>query len=484
MSEMKIANAVVPVVAAGPVVAEAVVPREIPARPWPVFWVTCIAVFLVSLDGTLLFAAFGTLREGFPGVAAADLSWVLNAYSVVFAAMLIPGGGLADRFGRKRIFLAGVALFLAASLACGLAPDIHALIAARVLQAAGAALLTPASLSLVLDAFPKSRRAVVVSLWGAVGALAAATGPGLGSLAVDTLGWPWAFYLNLPLGLFSLWKGRGVLQESAPSAAPRPLDWTGMSLLILGVGSLALVIVQLDSVHWSARELSYVGIAALITLLGFVGWTRSAKAPLVDPALFHDRTYRYVNIATLVFGTAFSMMFFTFFFFVTEVWHFSLPRAGIAITPGPLMVMPTAILVGRLAGRYGHRPFLVGGALVYACSGLWFLLVPGVEPHYARDWLPGLLLSGIAVGMVLPSLSGAAVAHLSVQHYAVGSAFNQATRQIGSVLGVAITVLLLGASPLARGDFTPLYLSHVGLALLTGLLCLPVDTRPAPSAPR
>jgi MFS family permease len=170
-------------------VLDGTAPVQAPVRPWPVFWVTCIAVFLVSLDGTLLFAAFGTLRAGFPGVAAADLSWVLNGYSVVFAAMLIPGGGLADRLGRKRVFLAGVALFLAASLACGLAPDIHSLIAARVLQAVGAALLTPASLSLVLDAFPSSKRAIVVSLWGAVGALAAATGPGLGSLVVDTLGW-------------------------------------------------------------------------------------------------------------------------------------------------------------------------------------------------------------------------------------------------------------------------------------------------------
>lgn len=452
---------------------------QAPVRPWPVFWVASIAVFLVSLDGTLLFAAFGTLREGFPGVAAADLSWVLNAYTVVFAAMLIPGGGLADRFGRKRIFLSGVALFLAASVACGLAPDIRALIIARILQAVGAALLTPASLSLVLDAFPLSKRAVVVSLWGAVGALAAAAGPGLGSMVVDILGWFWAFYLNLPLGLFSLWKGRHLLRESPPAAVPRPLDWTGMSLLIVGVGALALAIVQLESKSWTTLELSAIAAMGLAALAAFIVWTRVSTAPMVDPALFRNRTYRYVNLATLAFGVAFSMMFFAFFFFMTEIWKFSLPRAGLAITPGPLMVMPTAILVGRLAGRYGHRPFLVIGALVYASSGLWFLLVPGAEPNYLRDWLPGLLLSGIGVGMVMPSLSGAAVAHLPVAHYAVGSAFNQATRQIGSVLGVAVTVLLLGQEELLRGDFTPLYLCHVGLALLTGALCLPVDTRPA-----
>jgi len=443
-----------------------------------VFWVACIAVFLVSLDSTLLFAAFGALREGFPGVSAANLSWVLNAYTVVFAAMLIPAGGLADRFGRKRLFMLGVATFLLASVACGLSPNVHALIAARLLQAVGAALLTPASLSLVLDAFPVSQRAVAVSLWGAVGALAAAAGPGLGSILVDTLGWPWAFYLNLPLGLLSLWKGHRLLRESPPAASPRPLDWTGMTLLMVGVAAITLAIVQLESTTWTNGMLATVTGGGTLVLLVFVAWTRWARAPLVDPALFAHRTYRDVNLATLVFGIAFAMMFFTFFFFATGVWGYDLPRAGMAITPGPLMVIPTAILVGRLAGRRGHRPFLVGGAAVYAASGLWFLWVPGVEPQYLRDWLPGLLLSGIAVGMVLPSLSGAAVAKLPVAHYAVGCAFNQATRQIGGVLGVAITVLVLGDGAVQLDDFRPLYWLHVGLAVLTGLLCRRVDTRP------
>jgi MFS family permease len=185
-----------------------------------------------------------------------------------------------------------------------------------------------------------------------------------------------------------------------------------------------------------------------------------------------------VNLATLAFGTAFSMMFLTFFFFMMNVWHFSLPQAGLAVTPGPLLVMPTAILTGRFATRLGHRRFLVGGAVLYACSSLWFLLVPGTEPKYLSQWLPGLVMSGVAVGLVLPSLSAAAVSRLPVAHYAVGSAVNQATRQIGSVLGVAFTVALLGHAAIQRIDFNAVYVLHAGLALLTGLLCLPVDTRP------
>ena len=168
--------------------------------PWPVFWIASIAAFLVSLDTTMLFAAFDKLRHSFGDASAADLSWVLNAYTVVYAAMLIPAGGLADAHGRKRVFLVGVALFLGASAACGLAGTVGWLVVARVAQAVGAALLTPASLSIVLAVFPQDRRAVVVSLWGAVAALAAAVGPSLGSLVVDKIGWPWAFYINLPLG--------------------------------------------------------------------------------------------------------------------------------------------------------------------------------------------------------------------------------------------------------------------------------------------
>lgn len=449
------------------------------ASAWAQFWIASVAVFLVSVDGTILFAAFGALRASFSEVSAADLSWVLNAYTVVYAALLVPAGGLADRYGRKRVFLGGVAVFLLASVACGLALDVRQLVAARILQAVGAATLTPASLALVLAAFPASKRAIVVSAWGAVGALAAATGPGIGSMLVDHLGWPWAFYLNLPFGLISLWLGRRILVESKPETTQRSMDFVGSGLLIAGVGGVALATVQLESPNWSVAELVLAGGTGVAALLAFAGWVATAERPLVDPALFRNPTYRYANLAMLSFGVAFAMMFFTFFFFLTGIYHLDLPQAGLSITPGPLMVIPTAILTGRLAARHGHRPYLLAGSLVYAASGLWFLLVPGDEPRYFAEWLPGLLLSGVGVGMVMPSLSGAAVAHLPPIHYGVGSAFNQAVRQIGGTLGVALTILLLGKDAIERADFVSIYCTHIGLALLTGLLCSAIQTRPA-----
>jgi len=453
--------------------------HAIAASPWPVFWVASVAAFLVSLDATMLYAAFGALRAGFPEATAAHLSWVLNAYTVVYAAALIPAGGLADTYGRKRVFLVGVTLFVAASVACGLAGHVATLIAARAVQAVGAALLTPASLSIVIAAFPQSKRALTVSTWGAVAGFAAAVGPSLGSFVIETVGWPWAFFINLPIGAYSLWRGAALLPESERKPVQPRIDGVGMALLIVAVGAIALAIVEADAADWTRTELAAVAATGAVALAAFVAWAAKARDPLVDLALFRNPTYAAANAATLTFGIAFAMMFFTFFFYMANVWHYGIARAGVAIAPGPLTVIPVAIVTGRLAGRFGHRPFLVGGSLLYAIAGLWFLLVPGTEAAYATHWLPGLVLSGLSVGLVLPSLAGAAVSRLPAQHYAVGSAVNQATRQIGAVIGVAITVLLLGHGTLQRASFDVVYALHVALALATAAICAFVNTRPA-----
>ncbi len=453
-------------------------PAAAATSPWAIFTVASIAVFLVSIDTTVLYAAFAALRGAFPEARTADLSWVLNAYTVVFAALLVPAGRLADLYGRKRIFMVGVAVFLLASLACGLSGRVAFLIAARVLQAIGAALLMPASLAIVLAAFPAGKRAVVVSLWGAVGGLAAALGPSIGSWVVAAWGWPWAFYINLPLGALSLWRGRRLLAESRNPSNAAPLDVLGVALLIVGVGAPTYGLVRTESLGWTSPLVIGCLAAGLLALVLFVAWARRAPAPAIDLTLFANPTYRWVNLATFTFGVAFAMMFFGFFIFMTNVWHFTLPQAGLAVTPGPLMVVPTAIVAGRIAARTGHKPLLVIGSLVYAAGGLWFYSMPGVTPDYVHHWLPGLFCTGIGVGMVLPSLAGAAVSQLPANRFGIGSAVNQAVRQMGSVLGVALTVVLVGGAAPQLADFHHLYIGHIALALLTGALCLRVETRP------
>ena len=378
-----------PGVAASAGTADSPVPER-PSTPWAVFGVASMAVFLVSIDTTVLFAAFGALRAGFPGSTPADLSWVLNAYTVIYAALLVPAGRLADVHGRKRVFLLGLTLFLVASAACGAAPNVALLIAARALQAVGAALLTPSSLALVLGAFPIEKRAVAVSLWGAVGGLAAALGPSVGAGVVDALGWRWAFFLNLPVGAFALWRGRNRLTEWHHSDKGAPVDVPGIALLIAGVGALAFGIVQTEALGWRSPVVLGSIATGAVVLLAFIAWARRAAHPAVDRSLFDDRSYRYVNTATLAFGTAFAMMFFGFFFFTMQIWHCPLPLAGLAVTPGPLLVVPVAVLSGRLAAKLGHRPLLVAGSLVYAAGGLWLYLRAGTEPDYLGTWVPGI----------------------------------------------------------------------------------------------
>ncbi len=445
--------------------------------PWSTFWIASVAVLLVSIDATVLYAAFAALRQAFPTSSAADLSWVLNAYTVTYAAALIPAGGLADVHGRKRIFLIGTVIFIIGSGACGAAGTVGWLIAARVLQAIGAALLTPASLSLILDAFPQQKRAVAVSLWGAVGGLAAAIGPSLGSWIVDSMGWQWAFYINLPIGLAALVFGVARLRESRISGKVQHVDLVGMLLLIVSVGGAALALTQRESAAWS-HAITAIAVTAGVAMIAFIAWAGKVAHPLVDLKLFRNPTYSAVNLATLSFAIAFAMMFFGFFAFMTSIWHFSLPMAGIAITPGPLLVVPTAIISGRYAARHGHRPGLVIGSLVYAASGVWLATMLGTTPAYWTQSFPALILSGIGVGMVLPSLAGAATARLPQNQYGVGSAVNQAVRQIGSVLGVAIAVVLVGQATVALGDFTGMYGLHAVLGLVTAVFCLAVNTKP------
>jgi EmrB/QacA subfamily drug resistance transporter len=453
---------------------------------WRTLALTSVAVF-VSLDGTVLFVAFPAIRATFAHVSAAQLSWVLNAYTILFGALLVPAGRIADRIGRKRTFVLGLALFSAASALCGFAPSPSALIAARALQAVGAALLLPSSLALVLHAFPVTRRASAVALWGAVGALAAAIGPSLGSLIIQSWGWRWVFYINVPVGIAAVLRGNALLLESRDEAASELPDALGIVLLIAGVALFAFGIVE--GRGWGLVDLRTVASLAGGTLLfaWFVHRSREQATPAVDLSLFSSHTYRLANLATFVFAIAFTAMFFNFVFFLTQRWGYTIFQAGLAITPGPLVVIPVAILAGRIADRRGHRGVLVAGGLVFALGGA--LLYSAVEsaPDFLGTWLPRAVVTGAGVGLVLPSLSGAAVHGLPPGRLALGSAINQAVRQLGSVIGVGLVIALLGQADEGSeiAGFKTIALILVAGGLLTSVVCLGVDTGPraAPLGP-
>lgn len=449
------------------------------SNPWKVFWLTSAAVFLVSVDATILFVAFSSIQETFPSVTGAHLSWVLNAYTIVYAALLVAAGRLADIHGHRRLFLLGVGIFTVASALCGLATTPEVLISSRVLQAVGAAFLTPSSLALVLAAFPAAHRPVAVALWGAVGALAAAIGPSVGSYIVDQWGWQYAFYVNIPIGLITLVRGWRVLKEQHSNERSASPDIVGILLLIFGVGLVSLGVVQ--SGEWGALSMHTVlaVLAGLFLLLVFIFWSLQSASPALDLRLFRNNTFAYANIATFCFGMTFTMMFFGFFFFLTKIWGYSLSLSGLAVSPGPLLVIPVAIVSGKVAAQMGHRLGLVLGGLIFSLGGAWLLYQTGNEAHFLSVWLPGMLLTGLGVGMVLPSLSGAAVHSLAANRFGVGIAVNTAIRQLGSVFGVAATVLLVGSKSVTLQDFHFLYAMLILGGLLTAAFCLAVNTMPS-----
>jgi EmrB/QacA subfamily drug resistance transporter len=450
------------------------------SRAWKILAVTSFAVFATALDTTILYVAYPDVQKTFAEVSRADLSWAINAYTIVFAALLVPAGRLADRVGRRKVFFAGVVLFTVASALAGAAPSAPALVAARAVQAVGAAALLPSSLALVLGEFPREKRAMAVGIWGAVGALAAATGPTLGALIIEAASWRLAFFVNLPIGAMTIFLGSRLIGESKDADAAQRQDVLGIPLLIAGVGALALGIVQGDEWGWSGVPTLAAFGASVVILPLFVLRSATYHSPALDLTLFANRNFRWANLATASFGVAFAAMFLGTVLFLTNVWQYSVLQAGLLIAPGPFIAALVAGPAGRAADKVGHRPMLVAGGLIFAAANVWRVLGTDLEREILNLWLPSLVLTGVGVGLTLPTLSSAAVHGLPANRFAVGSAVNQTVRQIGSVLGVALVIALLGSSnpsELLEAFDRIFYLLAAG-GVATAIFSLAIDTKP------
>lgn len=409
-------------------------------NPWVVLVSTALAVFAVFLDTTILFVAFPAISAEFADVTTATLSWVLNAYTITFAALLIPAGRLADRIGRRRVFLWAATGFTVASMLCGLAPGAGWLVAFRVLQAVTAAGLVPSSLALVLQTFPRPKIPVAVAIWGAIAAVAGAAGPTLGALVVEHLGWRWAFFINLPVGVVSVVLGRAVLPEGREADPGRLPDPLGVVVLAGGLALAAYGIVQTEAWGWSSAGV-WLALGAAAVLVGaFVERCRRVSNPLLDLSLFQSRAFRWANTATLVFFVGFTAMFLGNVLFLTQVWGYTIVGAGMAIAVGPSIVAVTAPFFGRLAARIGQRRLLVPGGLVWAAGGTVLAVRVGDTADYWTSYFPSVVLTGLGVALCLPQLASASVQGLPADRFASGSAVNQTVRNLGSTFGVALLV--------------------------------------------
>jgi len=464
-----------------PVVQEA--PRQ---RARVVFLVTALGAFMASLDLSIVNVAFPALERSFPHDPSAALAWVIIGYGIVFGSLLVIAGRTADRLGSRRVFFTGLGIFCLGSALCGFAPSVLLLVLGRLIQGVGAAALLPASLSLLLDAFPVERRSQVVALWGGVGALAVATGPSFGAALITVGGWRWAFFVNLPIGAVALLTGRRALSKSIPRRPDARPDYLGALLIALSLGSLVLGISQGPTWGWTSVRI--IASFAIALFVGTIFLFRSARhpEPVLDLTLFRTRSFSVANLAMFLYAMGFFAMLLGNILFLTSVWHYSILIAGLAVTPGPLVVAAVSGPAGKTAARVGFRKVLLVGFTVFVVGLVWYATRVGLTRNYPIDWLPGTLITGLGIGLTFPVLSAAAVSGLHQERFAVGSAVNQTARQVGGAFGIALLVVILGA-PHGLGDalghFHDLWWYAAGVAAASGLVCTLIRPVPRASSP-
>ena len=445
-------------------------------RPAAVLAVGSASSFLVYLDATIVNIAFPDVRASFSDVTLAGLSWILSAYAIVFAALLVPGGRLADRVGGRRLFLAGLSAFTAGSLLCATAPSVPLLVGARVLQAAGGAMLVVSAQLLVMAAFPPERRMHAVGLMAGVAALASALGPVLGGLMVDLGGWRLVFLVNLPIGLAALVFGRRMPEPPPRPQASRP-DLLGSLVAVVAVGALALGAVQGPVWGWGDPR-TIAAFMASAVLAPLLVW-RSAvhRAPVLELALFRVRSFSAGNLGSLLLGTSFFGLVLANSLYLTQVWDYSVLRAGLAIAPGPLASAVAAISAARFTDRVDPRRFVLPGALISAIAGVWLALRVGPEPAFLAEWLPGMLLMGTGVGLGFATTVAVCVRDLGPAQLGIGSGMSATTRQLGAVLGVAILIAILGPAP-GAASYDSGWWAMAGLALVAVVPVALIGRRP------
>jgi EmrB/QacA subfamily drug resistance transporter len=430
-------------------------------RPWAVFWLAALGTFLAYLDVTIVNIAFPAIEEDFSGTSLGTLSWIVNAYALAFAALLVVLGRAADRLGRRLVYLGGVGVFALASAACAVAPSVGLLIAARTVQGAAAAAMIPAALGLLLSSFPPRQWAPVIGLWGAVASVAAALGPPLGGLLSDDASWRWIFAINVPVGVLTIVIGARTLRESRAETA-EPLDLPGAALLAAATGGLALALVQGNDWGWtSAAELGAVAATLALGAL-LVVRTRRAAAPVIDPALLRSRWTLAANAGTAAFGAALFASQLCAVLFLTGVWGYSTLDAGLAAIPGALASAVAAPFGGRWSSARGPRQPATAGALAFAAGLLWLVVAAGDQASFLGVWLPWGLVGGAGIGLGLPTLIGASAAGLPPTRFATGMALATTARQLGAVIGVALLVAVVGTP---RGAQDALDAYHAGFAL-------------------
>ncbi len=443
-----------------------------------------LASFMMALDSVVVTTTLSTIRQDLTATVEA-LEWTVNAYNLTFAVLLLTGAALGDRFGRRRMFMAGLALFTLASVACALAPGIGALIAARAVQGAGAAMVLPLSLTLISAAFPPQHRGRAMGLYLGLTGLATFSGPFIGGVIAAGLAWQWIFWLNLPVGVLAiLLTSRQVRESVGPN---NRFDIVGVVLVTAGAFGVVWALVRGNAAGWASTEVLGALVAGIVLIIGFVLWERRTPAPMLPMRLFRVRAFATANPANFsVFASLYGTLFFLAQYFQTVMGDGPL-EAGLRLMPWTATLMICAPIAGRLSDTFGERTFVVGGLLLQTLGMGWITLVADTDTSYL-ELLPALIVGGIGLTMAMPAAQKVVVGAVQPQEIGQASGAFMMLRILGGVFGVAVSVAVFAglggyASPAefsagftgAMGVVTAF--AFVGMIIATGI---PGKRSPAP----
>ena len=405
-----------------------------PKRSLITLAIASVAIFMVTLDNLVVTTALPSIRRDL-GASLEDLEWTVNGYTLAFAVFLLTGAALGDRFGRRRMFLAGIALFTGASAIAALAPSTDALIAARAIQGLGGAIVAPLTLTLLSEAFPAERRGVALGIWSGVGGLAVAMGPLVGGAIIESASWQWIFWVNVPVGLALLPAARRGLVESHGAAGR--LDVPGVALATAGLLGVVYATVRGNALGWGSATVigSYAAGFAVLFLFGL--WERRAPAPMLPLRFFRSRAFAATSGVSLAMSFGIFGSIFLLAQFFQTVWGYGPLEAGLRTLPWTGMPMIVAPIAGALSDRIGSRPLMAAGLGLQAVAIVWLAAVMETDVAYAT-LVPAFVLGGTGMALVFSPVANAILSAVRPHEAGQASGANNAIRELGGVLGVAV----------------------------------------------
>jgi EmrB/QacA subfamily drug resistance transporter len=403
-------------------------------RKWWTLAAVSFGLFMIMLDNTVVNVALPSIQRDL-GIGLSELEWIVAGYALTFAALMLIGGKVADAYGRRLIFVIGIAIFTGASLWCGLATSGSMLIAARVVQGCGAALMNPATLSIIAATFPPRQRGTAIGIWAGVSALALAIGPLVGGLLTEHLNWSWIFFVNVPVGILGIAASFVLIDESRDETHER-LDIPGLATSAIGLFSLTYALIEANHYGWgSTRILTAFGIAA-VALTSFLVLERVQRAPMLPLDLFRNSTYTGSNVVILLVALAMFGVFFFVSLYMQNILGYSAVQAGAAFLPMTVLIILVAPLAGRTSDKLGSRLMMTVGMTLVAVQLFYFSRLDQTASYW--ELLPGLMLGGLGMALTMTPSTAAATRSVPVEKAGVGSAVLNAFRQVGGSIGIAV----------------------------------------------